>query len=98
MLQASAKIIHRPSPDPACRESSVTPTPPPGAVPPYAPQVTMSGNHVGKTTSPYQSGVTVYPTVRGMAAARLITPARCPAGQPPPGRPYAPPACRAGAR
>ena len=36
----------------ACCKSSVTPTPPPGAAPHRAPQVTMSGNHVGKTTSP----------------------------------------------
>ena len=35
-----------------CRESSVTPTPPPGAAPRRAPQVTMSGNHVGKTMPP----------------------------------------------
>ena len=48
----------------------------PGAALP--PQVTMSGNHVGKTMPPDHAGITVYATVRAMAAARLLTPARCP--------------------
>jgi hypothetical protein len=47
----------------------------PGAAPRRAPQVTMSGNHVGKTMPPDQPGITVYATVRGMTAARLLTPA-----------------------
>ena len=58
-----------------CCKSSVTPTPRPGAVPRRAPQVAMSGNHVGKTMPPDQANITVYATVGGMTAARLLTPA-----------------------
>ena len=61
-------------------------------------QVTMSGNHVGKTMPPGHASITVYATVRGMAAARLLTSARCPAWQPLPGRPCVPPGGRAGGR
>ena len=42
----------------------------------------MSGNHVGKTMPPDQAGITVYATVRGMTAARLLTAARCRRGSP----------------
>jgi hypothetical protein len=75
----------------------ITPTPPPGTARRRVPQVTMSGNYVGKTMPPDQSGITVYATVRGMTAARLPTPARCRRRPPRPARPYPPPGCRAGA-
>ena len=68
----------------ACCKSSVTPTPPPGAAPHRAPQVTMSGNHVGKTMPPDYAGTTVYATVRGMTAIRLVTAAGNRHGQQPP--------------
>ena len=81
----------------ACRESSVTPTPPPRPALCYALQVTMSGNHVGKTTPPDRPGITVYATVRAMTADRLPTPARRRRGQPPrPARLYPLPARWAG--
>ena len=74
-----------------------TPTPPRTAAPHGARQVTVSGNNVGKTTSPSLVSRTVCATVWAMPVARLITPAASRRGQPRPGRPSAPPARYAGA-
>jgi hypothetical protein len=76
-------------------ETTVTPTRPRGPLPHGAPQVTASGNYVGKSTSANWPHITVCTTVSAMAATQFVV-AGHRRGQPRPGRPRVPRASRAG--